>query len=89
MLRRATQPHAAGPDARNRRQELRRGQRLHGLLLEEPTNNLDLASIVQWEQALLACQGALVVVSHDEAFLQAIGVSRRLDLLDGRLIERM
>jgi ATPase subunit of ABC transporter with duplicated ATPase domains len=58
------------------------------LLLDEPTNNLDLASVGQLEQALLAYRGALVVVSHDEAFLPAIGLTRRLELADGRLQER-
>jgi ATPase subunit of ABC transporter with duplicated ATPase domains len=58
------------------------------LLLDEPTNNLDLAGIGQLEQALLAYRGALVVVSHDEAFLQAIGLTRRLELVDGRLSEQ-
>jgi ATPase subunit of ABC transporter with duplicated ATPase domains len=58
------------------------------LLLDEPTNNLDLASVGQLEQALLAYRGALVVVSHDEAFLQAIGLTRRLELADGHLLER-
>jgi ATPase subunit of ABC transporter with duplicated ATPase domains len=56
------------------------------LLLDEPTNNLDLVSVGQLEAALNAYRGAFVVVSHDEAFLDAIGVQRRLLLADGRLV---
>jgi len=48
------------------------------LLLDEPSNNLDLATVAHLEQALRAYEGALVVVSHDEAFLQAIGMTRWL-----------
>ncbi len=55
------------------------------LLLDEPTNNLDLVSQRQLESAVLAYRGALVVVSHDERFLAAIGLTRRLRLADGRL----
>jgi ATPase subunit of ABC transporter with duplicated ATPase domains len=55
------------------------------LLLDEPTNNLDLVSVGQLESALNAYRGAFVVVSHDESFLDAIGVRRRLVLADGRL----
>ncbi|WP_029115930.1 ABC-F family ATP-binding cassette domain-containing protein [Mycobacterium sp. URHB0044] len=55
------------------------------LLLDEPTNNLDLVSVGQLESALNAYRGAFVVVSHDESFLEAIGVQRRLVLADGRL----
>jgi ATPase subunit of ABC transporter with duplicated ATPase domains len=50
------------------------------LILDEPTNHLDLDSIAAVEAGLRAYDGALLVVSHDEAFLQAIGVTRRLDL---------
>ncbi|MHA3771489.1 ABC-F family ATP-binding cassette domain-containing protein [Verrucomicrobiota bacterium sgz303538] len=52
------------------------------LILDEPTNHLDIDSIEAVEAGLRAYDGALLVVSHDEAFLQAIGVSRRLELSD-------
>lgn len=50
------------------------------LILDEPTNHLDLASIEAVEAALTAYDGALLVVSHDLDFLQAIGVGRRISL---------
>ncbi|EJN14780.1 ATPase component of ABC transporters with duplicated ATPase domain [Bradyrhizobium sp. YR681] len=55
------------------------------LILDEPTNHLDIDSIEAVEAGLRAYDGALLVVSHDEAFLQAIGVTRRLDLAAGAL----
>ncbi|MBU8818368.1 ATP-binding cassette domain-containing protein [Mycolicibacterium goodii] len=55
------------------------------LLLDEPTNNLDLVSVGQLESALNAYRGAFIVVSHDERFLDAIGIERRWHLDDGRL----
>jgi ATPase subunit of ABC transporter with duplicated ATPase domains len=50
------------------------------LILDEPTNHLDIDSIEAVEAGLRAYDGALLVVSHDEAFLKAIGITRRLDL---------
>ncbi|AWM03374.1 ABC-F family ATP-binding cassette domain-containing protein [Bradyrhizobium amphicarpaeae] len=50
------------------------------LILDEPTNHLDIESIEAVEAGLRAYDGALLVVSHDEAFLQAIGMTRRIDL---------
>jgi len=52
------------------------------LILDEPTNHLDIDSIEAVEAGLRAFDGALLVVSHDETFLEAIGISRRLDLVD-------
>ncbi|RZN27652.1 ABC-F family ATP-binding cassette domain-containing protein [Bradyrhizobium sp. Leo121] len=50
------------------------------LLLDEPTNHLDLAAIEELESALRDFDGALVVVSPDRAFLQAIGIEREITL---------
>jgi len=54
------------------------------LLLDEPTNNLDLASVRQLSEALTAYEGALIVASHDVAFLRTLGITRWLRL-DGTL----
>jgi len=50
------------------------------LLLDEPTNHLDLDGIRAVEEVLRDYDGALVVVSHDAAFLRAVGVERELPL---------
>jgi len=42
------------------------------LLLDEPTNHLDLKSIVWLQELLVGFEGALVTISHDRAFLDAV-----------------
>ncbi|MEZ5757883.1 MAG: ATP-binding cassette domain-containing protein [Emcibacteraceae bacterium] len=58
------------------------------LLLDEPTNHLDIATIEWLEDRLKSWRGALVIISHDRAFLNALtnttfwldrGRVRRLD----------
>ncbi|MCC7098568.1 MAG: ATP-binding cassette domain-containing protein, partial [Rubrivivax sp.] len=54
------------------------------LLLDEPTNHLDIDAIEWLQQLLVEWQGAIVLVSHDRAFIDA--VATRIVLLDrGRL----
>ncbi|MET9220347.1 ATP-binding cassette domain-containing protein [Streptomyces sp. NPDC003300] len=52
------------------------------LMLDEPTNNLDLASLRQLTGALDSFEGALLVASHDLPFLESIGVTRWLLVTD-------
>ena len=50
------------------------------LMLDEPTNNLDISSVDWLVQALEAYTGALIVVSHDEDFCRHIRIDRTLAL---------
>ncbi|WP_072688983.1 ABC-F family ATP-binding cassette domain-containing protein [Rhodococcus marinonascens] len=50
------------------------------LLMDEPTNNLDLPSLAHLTQALRSYRGALIVVSHDRQFLHDVGITRWLAL---------
>jgi ATPase subunit of ABC transporter with duplicated ATPase domains len=53
---------------------------VNGLVLDEPTNNLDLEAIEQLELALQSYEGAAVLVSHDRRFLDAFGATQTLEL---------
>ncbi|WP_431994568.1 ABC-F family ATP-binding cassette domain-containing protein [Streptomyces griseoflavus] len=57
------------------------------LMLDEPTNNLDMASVRQLTTALESYEGALIVASHDMPFLESIGVTRWVLMEEGELKE--
>ncbi len=54
------------------------------LVLDEPTNHLDLDSIAWLEETLIAFPGAVLVVTHDRAFLDRV-VTGIIELDRGRL----
>jgi ATPase subunit of ABC transporter with duplicated ATPase domains len=49
------------------------------LLLDEPTNHLDLQATQALESMLGGWKGALVIVSHDEAFLEQLALTHSID----------
>jgi ATP-binding cassette, subfamily F, member 3 len=54
------------------------------LILDEPTNHLDLESREALEDALRSFEGAILLVSHDRALLDAVG-TRTVAIEDGSL----
>ncbi|HEY2631683.1 MAG TPA: ABC-F family ATP-binding cassette domain-containing protein [Solirubrobacteraceae bacterium] len=54
------------------------------LILDEPTNHLDIESREALEDALRSFEGALLLVSHDRALLDAVG-TRTVAIEDGSL----
>lgn len=50
------------------------------IILDEPTNNLDLQNIEILTSALQAYKGTLILISHDAYFLQQIGVEQIIEL---------
>ncbi|MFH9615163.1 ABC-F family ATP-binding cassette domain-containing protein [Streptomyces pratensis] len=56
------------------------------LMLDEPTNNLDLASVRRLTSALESYEGALLIAGHDLAFLESVGITRWL-LVEEELTE--
>ncbi|MEV3932518.1 ABC-F family ATP-binding cassette domain-containing protein [Streptomyces sp. NPDC049944] len=55
------------------------------LMLDEPTNNLDLSGVRRLASALEAYEGALIVAGHDLPFLRSLGITRWLLLDEGGL----
>ncbi|MEU8571337.1 ABC-F family ATP-binding cassette domain-containing protein [Streptomyces pathocidini] len=58
------------------------------LVLDEPTNHLDLPAIEQLESALSSYEGTLLLVTHDRRMLDAVHVTRRVEVEEGRVTER-
>lgn len=57
------------------------------LVLDEPTNHLDLPAIEQLESALDAYEGTLLLVTHDRRMLDAVRVTRRFEVVSGKVTE--
>ncbi|NSW45711.1 MAG: ABC-F family ATP-binding cassette domain-containing protein [Bacteroidales bacterium] len=56
------------------------------LLLDEPTNHLDIESIQWLEDYLTIYDGAVVIVSHDTAFLNHV-TKRTIEIVNGRIFD--
>lgn len=56
------------------------------LLLDEPTNHLDIESIRWLENFLVRSAGAVVVVSHDRAFINNV-TNRTLEISCGQIVD--
>ncbi|MFJ8357662.1 ABC-F family ATP-binding cassette domain-containing protein [Streptomyces sp. NPDC093984] len=66
---------------------LLQGRGVNLLVLDEPTNHLDLPAIEQLESALDSYEGTLLLVTHDRRMLDAVRVTRRLEVADGKVTE--
>lgn len=62
-------------------------QKPNVLLLDEPTNHLDIESIQWLEDYLKAYDGAVVIVSHDSAFLNNV-TNRTIEIVNGRIFDQ-
>ncbi|WP_314241251.1 ABC-F family ATP-binding cassette domain-containing protein [Empedobacter tilapiae] len=51
------------------------------IILDEPTNNLDIQNVEILTQAILDYKGSLIVISHDESFLEKINIGKTIELL--------
>lgn len=50
------------------------------IVLDKPTNNLDIQSLEILTNAIREYKGTLIVVSHDEVFLENINIQRVISL---------
>ncbi|GGW23720.1 ABC transporter ATP-binding protein [Streptomyces xantholiticus] len=66
---------------------LLQGRGVNLLVLDEPTNHLDLPAIEQLESALDSYTGTLLLVTHDRRMLDAVRVTRRVEVADGKVTE--
>ncbi len=64
------------------------GRAVNFLVLDEPTNHLDLPAIEQLESALKNFAGTLLLVSHDRQLLDAVDVTRTIELRGGKTLGR-
>ena len=50
------------------------------IILDEPTNNLDIQNVEILSAAVNAYEGTLIVISHDQHFLEQLNLERTIDL---------
>ena len=50
------------------------------LILDEPTNNLDIATIEALEAALKQYRGGTLLVSHDRDFIKNVGITESISI---------
>ena len=55
------------------------------LILDEITNNLDLETKAHVTQVLKAYPGAMMIISHEEDFLEAIEIDHAYTIIDGEI----
>jgi ATPase subunit of ABC transporter with duplicated ATPase domains len=51
------------------------------IFLDEPTNNLDIQNIEILTTAINDYEGTLLIISHDEYFLEQVGVQQSIELV--------
>merc|ERR1719213_1620554 len=61
-------------------------QRPHVLIMDEPTNNLDLASIEALAESIVKFDGGVVLVSHDQHFVSQ--VAKEVWVVDDRAVRK-
>ena len=95
----AQPPSRYGAEGAGRSSERQRAERRWGsgaqpprryganvLVLDEPTNHLDLPAIEQLEAALETFDGTVVLVTHDRSLLERVRLTRRIELVAGRVV---
>jgi ATPase subunit of ABC transporter with duplicated ATPase domains len=68
--------HPSPGEARKLMIALGLGRHVWALVLDEPTNHMDLPSIKRLEQALAEYPGALLLVTHDDSFARRLTTAR-------------
>ena len=58
------------------------------LILDQPTNHLDLESITAVNNGLIDFKGVVIFASHDHEFVQTVA-NRIMEFVDGKLIDKM
>jgi ATPase subunit of ABC transporter with duplicated ATPase domains len=78
--------HSLSPGERTRASlALLSARGVNCLVLDEPTNHLDLPAIEQLESALASYAGTLLLVTHDRQLLDAVSLTRRVEVEAGRI----